>query len=170
MLAIDSGPPAARLRRMTGVMVVVALVAVLGSGCSGNGPTAGTNASHSMGPGTSPSVAIPATGVINLRGTFEKWTDFPCHRSDPFVGNEVVVFHGSDGTDTRIVTGSANWIGRPADPPAAPLGECHQVAAFVVDLPRARAYIVEINDHRLAAVQLADLLGEGLHHRFTLPS
>lgn len=55
--------------------------------------------------------AQPAPNRIDLTGRFVKLTGFPCHRSDPYVGDETVVFLGSDGSRTTIVTGSANWIG-----------------------------------------------------------
>lgn len=54
---------------------------------------------------------VAAQDRIELTGRFVKFTGFPCHRSDPYIGNETVVFVGSDGSRTAIVTGSANWIG-----------------------------------------------------------
>jgi hypothetical protein len=112
----------------------------------------------------------PGGDTVLVTGTFVKSTDFPCHRSDPFVGGERVTFHGSDGSETTIVTRSANWIGRPADPPEAPLGQCRQVAAFEVRLPVAERYTVEINGRELRQVTLAELRAEGLRHVFRLPS
>lgn len=118
-----------------------------------------------------PTSSPPATsGRLVLRGTFVKLTDFPCHRSDPYVGNETVTFRGSDGSRTTIVTGSANWIGLPADPPGAPLGQCRQVAPYQVELPVAERYVVSMNDRHLRPVTLAHLEGEGMRHTFHLPS
>jgi hypothetical protein len=104
-------------------------------------------------------------GTIELEGTFVKYTNFPCHRSDPYVGNELVVFHGSDGSRTTTVTGNASWIGLPADPPVAPLGQCRQVAPFHVTLPVADRYSVEINDGRLASLTLTEIRVAGLRVR-----
>jgi hypothetical protein len=86
-----------------------------------------------------------------------KFTNFPCHRSDPYVGNEPVVFRGSDGSRTSTVTGNASWIGLPADPRVAPLGQCRQVASFDVRLPIADRYSIEINDGRLPPLMLSDI-------------
>ena len=116
-----------------------------------------------------PNATSTAPTAIALRGTFVKLTGFPCHRSDPYVGGETVTFRGSDGTRTTIVTGSANWIGRPATS-EAPLGQCRQVARFTAELPPARRYVVVINDRRLPAVTLDELRAEGLRHTFRLPS
>jgi hypothetical protein len=99
--------------------------------------------------------ADPSVATIELRGTFVKFTNFPCHRSDPYVGNEVVLFHGSDGSRSTTTTGNASWIGLPADPAIAPLGQCRQVAPFDVRLPIADRYSVEINDGRLPPLTLA---------------
>jgi len=106
---------------------------------------------------------------IDLTGRFVKLTGFPCHRSDPYVGGETVVFRGSDGSRTTIVTGSANWIGLAATT-SAPLGQCRQVAPFEAELPLADRYVVLINDRRLLPVTLATLRAEGLRHTFRLPS
>ncbi len=121
-----------------------------------------------MGP-TRNATSTAEPKAIALRGTFVKLTGFPCHRSDPYVGGETVTFRGSDGTRTVIVTGSANWIGLPATS-EAPLGQCRQVARFTAELPPAVRYVVVINDHRLAAVTLAELRAGGLRHTFRLPS
>ena len=121
-----------------------------------------------MGP-TRNATSTAEPSAIALRGTFVKLTGFPCHRSDPYVGGEIVTFRGSDGTRTVIVTGSANWIGLPATS-EAPLGQCRQVARFTAELPPAVRYVVLINDHRLPAVTLAELRAEGLRHTFRLPS
>jgi hypothetical protein len=106
---------------------------------------------------------------VHLTGTFVKLTGFPCHRSDPYVGSETVVFVGSDGSRTTIVTDSANWIGLGATR-RAPLGQCRQAARFAADLPVAERYVVRINDRRLRPVTLATLRAEGLRHTFRLPS
>ena len=158
------------------VAVLGVLAAVTAACGPADGPAETTRISPSRGTPSEPMTASPTMDPmvfrgpsIELRGTFEKWTDFPCHRSDPFVGNETVRFQGSDGSSTTVVTGSANWIGRPADPSTAPLGQCHQVAPFSVTLPRARSYVVEINDHALAPVTLATLRTESFRHRFVLP-
>ncbi len=105
---------------------------------------------------------------VDLTGRFVKLTGFPCHRSDPYVGNETVVFLGSDGSRTTIVTDSANWIGLGATR-RAPLGQCRQVAPFEAELPVAARYVVLINDRRLPPVSLATLRAEGLRHTFRLP-
>jgi hypothetical protein len=160
--------------------VAVAVLGVLASVAAACGPTDApaerTRTSPSPGLRSGPVTASPTMDPmafrgpsIELRGTFEEWTDFPCHRSDPFVGNETVRFRGSDGSTTTVVIGSANWIGRPADPPKAPLGQCHQVAPFSVTLPRAHSYVVEINDRELTPVTLATLRTESFRHRFVLP-
>lgn len=120
-----------------------------------------------MRPTPSPSRATPTR--LHLTGTFVKLTGFPCHRSDPYVGNETVVFVGSDGSRTTIVTGSANWIGLAATR-RAPLGQCRQVAPFAADLPVARRFVVLVNDRRLPLVTLATLRAEGLRYTFRLPS
>jgi hypothetical protein len=106
---------------------------------------------------SSPGRNRSSTPSIEVRGTFVKFTNFPCHRSDPYVGNEVVVFHGSDGSRTTTRTGNASWIGSSADPPVATLGQCRQVAAFEVRLPIARRYSIEINDGRLPPLTLATI-------------
>jgi hypothetical protein len=106
---------------------------------------------------------------VDLTGRFVKLTGFPCHRSDPYVGNETVVFVGSDGSQTTIVTDSANWIGLGATR-RAPFGQCRQVAPFEAELPVADRYVVLINDGRLPPVQLATLRAEGFRHTFRLPS
>jgi hypothetical protein len=122
-----------------------------------------------------PAAASPPPGAqaapnrVDLTGRFVKLTGFPCHRSDPYVGNETVVFLGSDGSRTTIVTGSANWIGLGATR-SAPLGQCRQVAPFEAELPVADRYVVLINDRRLAPVTLATLRAEGFRHTFSLPS
>jgi len=121
-----------------------------------------------MGP-TRNATSTAEPSAIALQGTFVKLTGFPCHRSDPYVGGETVTFRASDGSRTTIVTGSANWVGLPATP-EAPLGQCHQVAPFTVELPPAGRYVVLINDRRLPAVTLAELRAEGLRHTFRLPS
>jgi hypothetical protein len=110
-----------------------------------------------------------APSRIHLTGRFVKLTGFPCHRSDPYVGNETVVFVGSDGSRTTIVTDSADWIGLGATR-SAPLGQCRQVAPFGAELPAADRYAVLINDRRLPAVTLATLRAEGFRHTFRLPS
>ena len=121
-----------------------------------------------------PAPATPTAGVpaarngVDLTGRFVKLTGFPCHRSDPYVGNETVVFMGSDGSRTTIVTGSANWIGLGATR-SVPLGQCRQVAPFEAKLPVADRYVVLINDRRLPAVSLATLRHEGFRHTFRLP-
>ena len=121
-----------------------------------------------MRPTPAPATRAPSNPV-HLTGTFVKLTGFPCHRSDPYVGNETVTFLGSDGSRTTIVTDSANWIGLGATR-RAPLGQCRQVAPYAVDLPVAARYVVLINDGRLAPVTLAALRAEGLRHTFRLPS
>ena len=120
-------------------------------------------------PASSPSGAQAARNRVDLTGRFVKLTGFPCHRSDPYVGNETVVFLGNDGSRTTIVTGSANWIGLGATR-SAPLGQCRQVAPFEAELPVADRYLVLINDRRLAPVTLATLRAEGFRHTFSLPS
>jgi hypothetical protein len=111
------------------------------------------------------------TDGVRVTGTFVKRTNFPCHLSDPFVGGMRVTFSGTlSGQTTEIVTGSANWVGERADPPAAPLGQCRQVAPFEVDLPLDAAYVVEINHYRFAPVTLVELRAEGLRHTYRLPS
>jgi hypothetical protein len=112
----------------------------------------------------------PSADLGALRGTFVKLTNLPCHRSDYFVGGETVIFLGSDGSETTIVTHSANWTGLPADPPRAPLGQCRQVAPFELDLPVAERYVVVINDGRLPPVTLSELRAEAMRHTFGLPS
>jgi hypothetical protein len=112
----------------------------------------------------------PTPAMIRVSGVFVKLTGLPCHRSERFVGNETVIFHGSDGSETTIVTHSAQSTGLPAEPPVAPLGQCRQVARYEVDLPVAERYVVRINDHELPPVTLAELEAEGLRHRFLLPS
>ena len=119
------------------------------------------------GPTTGAGANAAPTG-IDLTGRFVKLTGFPCHRSDPYVGNERVVFIGSDGSRTTIVTDSANWIGLGATR-RAPLGQCRQVAAFEARLPVAGRYVALINDRRLAPVTLATLRAEGFEHTFRLP-
>jgi hypothetical protein len=116
------------------------------------------------------SPSVEADGV-RVTGTFVKRTNFPCHLSDPFVGGVQVTFRGTvSGRTTQIVTGSADWIGEPADPPLAPIGQCRQVAPFAVVLPLDTAYVVEINRYRFAPVTLAELRAEGMRHTFRLPS
>src|SRR5262245_39464108 len=122
-----------------------------------------------MRPTPSPPPRSETPSRVHLTGTFVKLTGFPCHRSDPYVGNETVAFVGSDGSRTTIVTGSANWIGLGATR-RAPLGQCRQVAPYMVDLPVADRYVVLINDHRLPPVTLAALRAGGLRHTFRLPS
>jgi hypothetical protein len=118
------------------------------------------------GPPTSSAAQLPTPpATIELRGWFVKYTNFPCHRSDPYVGNELVVFHGSDGSRTTTVTGNAAWIGLPADPPIAPLGQCRQVAPFDVQLAVADRYSIEINDGRLAPLTLAEIRAAHLRVR-----
>ena len=108
---------------------------------------------------------------VRVTGTFVKRTNFPCHMSDPFVGDMRVTFTGTpSGQTTEIVTGSANWVGEPADPPVASIGQCRQVAPFEVELPLDTAYVAEINHFRFAPVTLAELRAEGLRHTFRLPS
>jgi hypothetical protein len=125
-------------------------------------------ASPAPAPAPAPGTQAPPNR-LDLSGRFVKLTGFPCHRSDPYVGNETVVFLGSDGSRTTIVTGSANWIGLGATR-SAPLGQCRQVAPFEAELPVAGRYVVLINDRRLAPVTLATLRGEGFRHTFRLPS
>lgn len=120
-------------------------------------------------PAPAASGAQTASNRVDLTGRFVKLTGFPCHRSDPYVGNETVVFLGSDGSRTAIVTGSANWIGLGATR-SAPLGQCRQVAPFAAELPVAERYAVLINDRRLAPVTLETLQAERLRHTFRLPS
>jgi hypothetical protein len=144
-----------------GVLAVVGLAA-----CASHAQVAGME--PMMRPTTN-GIRTDAPNAIVLRGTFVKLTGFPCHRSDPYVGGETVTFRGSDGSRTRIVTGSANWVGLPATP-EAPLGQCRQVAPFTAELPTAGRYVVLINDRRLPAVTLAELRAEGLRHTFRLPS
>jgi hypothetical protein len=120
-------------------------------------------------PASPPPGAQAAPNRVDLTGRFVKLTGFPCHRSDPYVGNETVVFLGSDGSRTTIATGSANWIGLGATR-SAPLGQCRQVAPFEAELPVADRYVVLINDRRLAPVTLATLRAEGFRHTFSLPS
>lgn len=108
---------------------------------------------------------------VRLTGTFVKRTNFPCHLSDPFVGGMRVTFIGTpSGRTTKIVTGSANWVGEAADPPVAPIGQCRQVAPFEVELPLDTGYVVEINNYRFAPVTLVEFRAEGLRHVFRLPS
>ena len=117
---------------------------------------------------TSPSVGAD---VVRVTGTFVKRTNFPCHLSDPFVGGMQVTFRGTVfGRTTRIVTGSANWVGERADPPLAPIGQCRQVAPYEVALPLDTSYVVEINHYRFAPVTLVQLRAEGMRHTFRLPS
>jgi hypothetical protein len=116
-----------------------------------------------------PTSSAPPSNRVDVTGRFVKLTGFPCHRSDPYVGNETVVFLGSDGSRTTIVTDSANWIGLGATR-GAPLGQCRQVAPFEARLPVAYRYVVVINDRRLAPVMLATLRAEGFRHTFRLPS
>ena len=85
------------------------------------------------------------------------------------MGNETVVFLGSDGSRITIVTDSANWIGMGATP-SAPLGQCRQVAPFEAELPVAARYVVLINDRTLPPVTLATLRAEGFRHTFRLPA
>jgi hypothetical protein len=118
--------------------------------------------------GSTPSLAA-APDRIDLTGRFVKLTGFPCHRSDPYVGNETVVFLASDGSRTSIVTDSADWIGLGATR-SAPLGQCRQVAPFEAELPVADRYVVLINDRRLPPVTLATLRAGGFRHTFRLPS
>ena len=120
-------------------------------------------------PASPASSGQPAPNRVDLTGRFVKLTGFPCHRSDPYVGNETVVFLGSDGSRTTIVTGSANWIGLGATR-TAPLGQCRQVAPFEAELPVAERYVVLINDRWLAPVTLQTLRADGLRHTFRLPS
>ena len=142
-------------------VIGVALLALVG--CSSRSSLVGMESMMRPTAGTS---TAPDRAV--LRGTFVKLTGFPCHRSDPFVGGETVTFRGSDGSRTRIVTGSANWIGLPASA-EAPLGQCRQVAPFEVALPVADRYVVVINDRRLPPVTLIRLRAEGMRHTFRLP-
>ncbi len=123
-----------------------------------------------MRPTAAPATPTPSAGRIALRGTFVKFTNLPCHRSDYYVGGKTVTFRGSDGSRTTIVTHSANWTGLPADPPLAPLGQCRQVAPFEATLPVAHRYVVVINNGRLPPVELSELRAEGMVHTFRLPS
>lgn len=143
---------------------VSVLASLLLGACTGGPALVGMEVMSRPTPGTR------APEHVVLRGRFVKLTDFPCHRSDPYVGGETVTFGGSDGSRTTIVTGSADWIGLPADPPEAPLGQCRQVARFEVSLPVAATYVVEINDRRLPPVSLAELEARGMRHVFRLPS
>ena len=145
------------------LFLVIALAVLALAGCSSRPSLVGME--PMMRPTAEASAASDRTMV---RGTFVKLTGFPCHRSDPYVGGETVVFRGSDGSRTRIVTGSANWIGLPATA-AAPLGQCRQVAPFEVELPIAQGYVVLINDRRLPPVTLAELRADGMRHTFRLP-
>jgi hypothetical protein len=154
------------LRVLAAIPLTMALAACASSSVVGMesmmrptpGPTTGGGASTSAAP-----------NGVDLTGRFVKLTGFPCHRSDPYVGNETVVFIGSDGSRTTIVTDSANWIGLGATR-RAPLGQCRQVAPFAARLPVADRYVVLINDRRLPPVTLATLRAEGLRHTFRLPS
>jgi hypothetical protein len=144
-----------------GVLAAAALAA-----CTSRTQLAGM---ESMMRPTANATPTGSPNAVVLRGTFVKLTGFPCHRSDPYVGGETVTFRGSDGSQTTIVTGSANWIGLPATP-GAPLGQCRQVASFTAELPPAARYVVLINDRRLRAVTLVELRSEHLRHTFRLPS
>lgn len=150
------------MKALRGVLVAVPALLALASCAS--------SSVIGMEPMMRPTAAQSASTAnrVHLTGTFVKLTGFPCHRSDPYVGNEIVVFVGSDGSRTTIVTDSANWIGLGATP-RAPLGQCRQVAPFVADLPVAKRYAVRINDRRLRPVTLATLRAEGLRHTFRLP-
>lgn len=148
---------------MRRLCLVIALWVLALAGCSSGSPLVGME--PMMRPTAGASTAADRTV---LRGTFVKLTGFPCHRSDPYVGGEAVIFRGSDGSRTRVVTGSANWIGLPATE-AAPLGQCRQVAPFEVELPIAERYVVLINDRRLPPVTLAELRADGMRHIFRLP-
>jgi hypothetical protein len=121
--------------------------------------------------GASPS-SQPTTSergaTVDVRGTLVKYTNFPCHKSDPYVGNERMVFRGSDGSRTVTVTGSASWTGLAADPPVASLGQCRQVATFEVTLPVADGYWVEVNDGILEPITLAQIRGAGFRMRLRL--
>jgi hypothetical protein len=148
--------------RHAAAVSAIGLVVIAACGTSGDLPSSAPLVA------ADPSASPPS---VLLHGVFVKQTDFPCHLSDPFVGGERVTFTGTDqGRVTEIVTGSADWIGLAADPPDAPLGSCRQVAPYEVRLPPDRAYVVEINDHRLARVTMTDLRAEGFRHTFRLPS
>lgn len=155
-----------RLRLLAAIPLTMALAACASSSVVGMEsmmrPTPGSTT------GGGPSTSAAPNGV-DLTGRFVKLTGFPCHRSDPYVGNETVVFIGSDGSRTTIVTDSANWIGLGATR-RAPLGQCRQVAPFEARLPVADRYVVLINDRRLPPVTLATLRAEGLRYTFRLPS
>ena len=129
-------------------------------------------ACHTVDPSSLPSRRSSSIeNGVHVIGTFVKRTNFPCHLSDPFVGNMRVTFSGTlSGQTTEIVTGSANWVGESADPPVAPIGQCRQVAPFDVELPLDTAYVAEINHYRFAPVTLVELRAEGLRHTFRLPS
>jgi hypothetical protein len=129
------------------------------AGCAG-----GPDAARPPKPWPSADDPSPVT-TIKLEGTFVKYTNFPCHRSDPYVGNELVVFHGSEGSRTTTTTGNASWIGLPADPAIAPLGQCRQVAPFDLRLPIADRYSVEINDGRLPPITLEEIRAAHFHLR-----
>lgn len=154
------------LRALAAIPLGLALAACSSSSVIGmesmmrptHGPTAGSTTSRAAPPDR-----------IDLTGRFVKLTGFPCHRSDPYVGNETVVFLASDGSRTTIVTESANWIGMGATR-SAPLGQCRQVAPFEAELPMADRYVVLINDRRLPPVTLATFRAEGFRHTFRLPS
>ena len=135
--------------------------ALLFLGCADR--TGATPASPSSQPKSS---ELGAT--VELRGTLVKYTNFPCHRSDPYVGNERMVFRGSDGSRTVTVTGSASWIGLAADPPVASLGQCRQVAPFEVTLPIADRYSVEVNDGLLPPITFAQIRAAGFRVRLRL--
>jgi len=152
------------IRSRTAAIEVLGVVALAAS--ASPSPVAGM---ESMVRQTANATLTVAPNSVVLRGRFVKLTGFPCHRSDPYVGGEAVMFEGSDGSTTTIVTGSANWIGLPGTP-EAPLGQCRQVAPFAVELPPAGCYVVLINDRRLPAVTLVELRAEGLCHTFRLPS
>lgn len=145
--------------------IALALPLVLGA-CSSSGQGAADLASGTLEGPTAPE----ESRLIQLSGRFVKLTNWPCHRSDYFVGDKLVTFVGSGGSRTSIVTHGATWTGLPANPPDAPLGQCRQVARFEVGLPPAESYIVSINGGSLPPVTLAELEAEGLRHRFRLPS
>jgi hypothetical protein len=144
--------------RKLSVLMAWALLLV---GCADR--TGAVPASPSSQPTTSEGGA-----TFELRGTLVKYTNFPCHRSDPYVGNERIVFRGSDGSRTVTVTGSASWIGLAADPPVASLGRCRQVAPFEVTLPVADRYSVEVNDGILEPISLTRIRAAGFRLRLLL--
>jgi hypothetical protein len=149
------------MRRVAAISAI-GLVVIAACGSSGDVPSSAPVVA------ADPSSSPPS---ILLHGVFVKQTNFPCHLSDSFVSGERVTFTGSDhGLVTEIVTGSANWIGRAADPPEASLGRCRQVAPYEVRLPLDDSYVVEINDARLPTVTLAELRSERFRHTFRLPS